>query len=175
MLGWMRTSPEDDVLVQLNGRVHGPYPVKSLRNMIGFNGHCLVSYPGSDKWAPAFRVLANIQSYEPPMAYTPATREPIPDWTAPAQSPAFDWKADRIPGAKVNRWLKRMAVFNLLLAIGAYSGWSFSPLRIPIQNELRRQMTEQELRWGPQPFRIVRYHAIPTQKHAFRKSPSRTI
>ncbi len=160
----MITLQEEFVLVQLNGKVQGPFAVKTLRHMRGFHGHCLVSYPGSDKWAPAYRVLATIQTYEPPMAYTPDTSEPLIEWTPPTTAVSyFDWKADRIPGAWVDRWLKRIICLHVLLAIGAFAAWSFPAVRLPLQKELQRQWSEQELRLGPHPIRIVRYHSKPSR------------
>jgi hypothetical protein len=147
----MRTIGEVSVLVQLRGQVIGPFSVKQLRRLGGFTGQTLVSYPGTEKWAPAFRVL-NINSYEPPVAGVSGVSERWVDWIAPsvpAASPVFDWKAKRIPGEWVDRWFSRLVLLNVVLAMAAFAAWSYPPVRTPLQQELRRQAGEQWNHWKP--------------------------
>lgn len=147
----MSTITTECVLVRLQGQVMGPYSVTQLRRLKGFTGQTLVSYPGSDKWAPAFRVL-NMNAYEPPIAGASGIGERWIEWSPPtlqAASPVFDWKAKHIPGEWVDRWLSRVLIFNVFLAVAAFGAWSYPPVRIPLEQELLRQADEQWRQWKP--------------------------
>jgi hypothetical protein len=123
-------------MVHLEGKVVGPWPVKDLRQLKGFTGQTLVSYPDSGKWAPAFRVF-NMNSYEPPVAMSSRSIPETPYWTPPTAVPAFDWKAPPYRERWSDRWFRRLAIFNTLLVVGSLVGWHYPAIRMPLQAEVR--------------------------------------
>ena len=135
----MNTVKAEVVLVQLNGQVVGPFPVKRLYELKGFNAQTLVSYPGTGKWASAWRVL-NLKTYAPPVANSEAsdTFGNSPNFSkfgpAPLQIQFMLTPTSTVSPkeeAWVDRWFRRLAVFNGILAIGAVSAWFYFPLRAP--------------------------------------------
>jgi hypothetical protein len=135
------------VMVQLREGVIGPFPVRQLHRLSGFTPQTYVSFPGTDKWAPAFRVLS-LNSYEPPIAGLDSVYEPMMAKGIPKQV-VFDWKAKGSALGWVDRWFRRLAIFNTILAAAAYAAWSYPPIRVPIEKELRIQVTVQWRRWRP--------------------------
>lgn len=135
------------MMVQLKGGVVGPFPVKQLRRLNGFTPQTFVSFPGSDKWAPAYRVLS-LNSYEPPMAAGPSFYEPMLENTN-SKPLVFDWKAKGSTLGWVDRWFQRLAIFNAVLAVAAYAAWSYPPVRAPLEKELRVQINDQWRHWRP--------------------------
>ncbi len=126
----------DTVLVHLQGKVVGPWPVKDLGRLKGFTMQTLVSYPKSGRWAPASSVL-NLNSNDPPLANPFQPFQGILDRTPPSSAAVFDWKAAANSQGWSDRWFRRLAIFNILLVIGAFGAWSYPPMRIPIQQDLR--------------------------------------
>src|SRR5947209_5476504 len=124
----MRKNDEDVVLVQLSKRVQMPFRVRDLCRLKGFTPQTLVSYPGTDKWAAAFRVL-NLRTYEPPMAMATSMNSIMIDVNA-APPAFFDWKATDSPPEWTDRWFKRLFLFNLFLALLGLSMWSYKPSRL---------------------------------------------
>jgi hypothetical protein len=163
----MIRSSQGDVLVQLDGHVMGPWPVSRLTELKGFNGKTFISFPGSEKWAPAFRVLKGF-SFDAPLTMGSDNDSSIGHgmlptlgiqsiMNEPTPSRVMDFVAAPL-SSWVDRWFRRLALFNLLLAVAGYVVWSNPILRMRLERELPAELQPARLefllrqdlkRWTP--------------------------
>lgn len=138
----MKYGREDRVFVQLQGKVIGPWPVKQLPQLKGFTLKTFISYPGSEKWAPAYRVLkTNTDLGHVPLSIGPGSNQASESRWDPFDRPFFDWCAKNTRSTQeswVDRSFRRLFFLNTFLAIGIYAVWSYAPCRKPLEKELRR-------------------------------------
>src|SRR5579872_6893289 len=147
----MNTLWRERVLVQLRGNVLGPIPVSDLRRLSGFTSQTMISFPGSEKWAPAFRVLNQQIFADCPLEISPLedSRPPsmnaFPDIFAPhtpKRMKISDFTATDGGRTVTDRWFRRLAIVNLMLALAVFSAWSYLPLRTPLQYDLQLQTSQ---------------------------------
>ncbi len=124
----MRTIQNDIVLVQIPGHSARRFRVSELPRISGFTRNTLVSYPDSGKWAPAYRVL-KLPAYEPPMFdSTPLLKidlnTPLPAF--------FDYIAHVTPLRRIDRWVKHLLHFQMLLVFGGIAWISYTSFRTPV-------------------------------------------
>jgi hypothetical protein len=126
---------KDPVLVLLNGRVVGPMPASQLCLLKDFTADTLISYVGSEKWAPAYRAL-NLKTDEPPDVLCRGERSYR--WTSLPS--VFALRSSRTPLAHApvayysgprrrwaDRWFRPVALFNILLGVMAFAAWYYRP------------------------------------------------
>jgi hypothetical protein len=132
----MRIYERERILAQLNGKVIGPLPIFEMRRLKGFTVQTLVSYPGSDKWAPAFRAL-NLNVYEPRVAVSAnfydqkmawgAMPVRLEDRTVPRVIHGRVASDAKPSAGWVDLWFRRLMIFNGVLILSAWVGWDHLP------------------------------------------------
>jgi hypothetical protein len=140
----MNAKKNESVLVQLGRKIVGPVPVHQLSQLKGFSSQALVSFPGSEKWAPAYRVL-KMNLYEPPVARYSGDYQPRLSWQGETYPPNIPMPIQYIEGpvgsalkneAWVDKWFWRMAIFHLVLVMSAFIAWSNPSVRSLLQSQL---------------------------------------
>src|SRR5688572_22618668 len=119
----VKGSTQESVFVQLQGKVFGPYKVKELAQLRGYTPQSLISFVGSEKWAPAYRVL-NINPDQPPLALITVSPDFQFDFPGQKTAATFYWKAPKTPPSWVDRWFRRLAFANALLLVAGIGAWS---------------------------------------------------
>jgi hypothetical protein len=140
----MKPCPNDAVMIQLRGKVMGPVPICKLHEVVGFTPRTLISYPERmDKWAPAFLVL-NLKENSVGQYMLPASGSggslshalpSIFDLKKSLAPRVYDWVAPKRPPTWVDRWFRKMLLWNLLLASIAYAAGSSPAVWKPLQKE----------------------------------------
>ena len=123
----MNAKTIDKVLVRIDGKVLGPFPVTDLLKIKGFTPQTLVSFPGSEKWATAWRAL-KINVYAPPAVTSPGGYQDDGEWKKLIHLEERPLHIQYVQGyvseppvkkeeAWVDEWLIRLGVWNIRVGL----------------------------------------------------------
>lgn len=166
------------VLVQLRGNVLGPFPVSDLRRLSGFTPRTLISFAGSEKWAPAFRILGEKILFDGPLNISPDKEGPLPPidafssvFFAPkdsARARISDFVAPDIRQGLADRWFRRLVFFNFVLGLAIYAAWSCPPLQASLRDHLHVATHQLQDRLTPMLGRLKQQCDLPSRTRDLR-------
>ena len=144
----MNISGGELVLVRLRNEVIGPILVNRLHEVKGFTPQTFVSFPGSGKWAPAFRIL-NIRAPHAPLVITPnltgeASWVVVPQFSQARKaltSRVFEGPIGPATRGWVDRCLRRLVVAHTLIAIAILSAWSYKPMQMAMTDRWHSEIS----------------------------------
>ncbi len=145
----------------MHGEIFGPYPVSRLRVLAGFTKQTMISIVGSDKWAPAYRVL-NLKTEDPPLSMSFSLADYVEPKTYQSVR-TYDFKATH----KKKRSIWRLALTMIVMvATGIGVARSYPPLWVTVKAATFYESTK-AIQRIPEPYRewIQRLQLVLARPH----------